>query len=263
VASGKGVTLKAFNEKGTAIKADWSVKTGSEYAKISSSGKLTANKDITCAQTVTVQATAKDGSGVQGTYAVTIRPIAQGVLILNQGRNLTDSTMEWAMNESETLQLSARVYPCYDMDGERSAIQGATWKSSSVKTASVDENGLVTCHKSGTVTITAMAKDGSGKKATFKLQVVRKIQGLHMEDQAVTGGKSLNLAKLIRIDPVDATNKTLLWEITGGDGAAYVTLNAKSGALKTKKVPQPQTVTIRATAQDGSNQQLLFTVTIE
>ena len=126
----------------------------------------------------------------------------------------------------------------------------------------MDENGLVTCLKPGTVTITATAQDGSNKKASFKLKVVNKIKGLSMEDQTVNGGKSLNLAKLIRIDPSDATNKTLLWEVTGGDGAQYVTLNAKTGALKTKKVPQPQTVTIRATAQDGSGKTVTFMVNI-
>lgn len=262
VASGKGINLKAFNEKGAAVKVDWSIAEGNGYAKIAASGKLTANKDITLAQTVRVQARAKDGSGITGEYTVTIRPIAQGVQILRQGRNLTDSTLEWAMNESDTLQLSAFVYPYYGTDNAGSAIQGISWKSSSTKTATVDENGLVTCLKPGTVTITATAQDGSNKKACFKLKVVNKIKGLSMEDQTVTGGKSLNLAKLIRIDPGDATNKTLLWEVTGGDGAQYVTLNAKTGALKTKKVPQPQTVTIRATAQDGSGKTVTFMVNI-
>lgn len=46
-----------------------------------------------------------------------------------------------------------------------------TWSSSDKKIATVDKNGKVTAKKKGTVTITAKAKDGSGKKGTIKIKV--------------------------------------------------------------------------------------------
>ena len=56
------------------------------------------------------------------------------------------------------------------------AAQGWTWTTSNKNIAVVDDNGVVTCveqkdgsYKAGTVTITATAKDGTGKKATIKI----------------------------------------------------------------------------------------------
>nr|MBQ8244664.1 leucine-rich repeat protein [Oscillospiraceae bacterium] len=277
VASGKSITLKAICEDGAGSKVTWTIVKGAEYAKISSKGKLTANKDITSAKEVTVVATAADGSGAASEpVTVTIRPLAQGVQIYSEegGRTLfsirssdnwwvrSNTTLEWAMNEVDTLQLSARVYPCYEEGGRRNAIQGVTWKSSSKKIATVDEDGLVTCIKPGTVTITATAQDGSGKKVSFKLKVINKIESLRMEDQEVKGGKSLKLAERIQINPTDATYRTFDWEITGGDGAAYASINAK-GVLKAKKVKTPVEVEITAYARDGSGESVDFTVTIK
>ena len=50
--------------------------------------------------------------------------------------------------------------------------KGVTWKSSNTKVATVSSSGVVTTKKKmggKTVTITATAKDGSGKKASFKM----------------------------------------------------------------------------------------------
>ena len=276
VASGKSITLKADCEDGASSKVTWTIVKGAEYAKISSKGKLTANKDITSAKEVTVRATAADGSGVESEpVTVTIRPLAQGVQIYSEegGRTLfsvrsseslwvrSNTILEWAKNECGPLQLSARVYPYYHNEPSRNAIQDVDWKSSSSKIASVDEDGLVTCHKAGTVTITATAGDGSGRKVSFKLKVINKIKSLSMADQKVKGGKSIDLAKKLEIDPTGATYKTFTWEITGGNGAAYASINAK-GVLKAKKVTGPMDVEVRATAQDGSGKSAEFTVTI-
>ena len=49
--------------------------------------------------------------------------------------------------------------------------KGIIWKSSNTKVATVTSKGVVKAKKAGTVTITATAKDGSGKKATCKITV--------------------------------------------------------------------------------------------
>ena len=49
---------------------------------------------------------------------------------------------------------------------------GLTWKSSSEAVATVDAYGTVTAHSPGTATITAQATDGSGAKATVRVEVV-------------------------------------------------------------------------------------------
>lgn len=67
--------------------------------------------------------------------------------------------------EGDTIQLTAISLPldaCQDWD----------WSSSNDSYAEVDETGCVTAVKAGkTVTITAKAKDGTGKKATVRIQI--------------------------------------------------------------------------------------------
>ena len=48
------------------------------------------------------------------------------------------------------------------------------WKSSNKKIATVNAQGKVTAKKAGTVKITAVAKDGSGKRATIKIKIKKK-----------------------------------------------------------------------------------------
>lgn len=187
VASGKSIKLTANVLNADNKKVTWSIAKGGEYAKISSSGKLTANKDITCKREVVVVATAKDGSGTCGEWTVTIRPLAQGVqIVVPMGSMvytvdsrdswwfLSFTTIETEFTYSgEQLDLDALVYPYYESADDLNAIQDVSWKTSSKKIAAIDEDeGTLTILKPGTVTITATAKDGSGKKVSFKLKIV-------------------------------------------------------------------------------------------
>ena len=290
VASGKSLALKASCENAANSKVTWAVTKGAEYAKISAKGKLTANKNLTSVKHIEVMAAAADGSGKADTAIVTIRPLSQGVQIYsidkatgvmvldvdsNDNRSFlgivrSNTTFEWAVTTknadgsyAETLQLSSHVYPYYGNDHLMNAIQGVKWSSSNKKVATVDENGLVTCKKAGTVTITATAKDGSGKKATFKLAVVKKTAEIVMQKvYTVVGGKKLTLKPtLLAADSTTPTNRKVSYEITGGDGAAHASISQK-GVLKTKKVQEPVTVEITVTALDGSGVSKTCTVTI-
>ena len=255
IASGKSVTLKATVLPANASnkKVTWSITSGAEYAKISSSGVLTANKDLTSTVTVTVMATAQDGSGVSNEQTVTVKPLAQGVRILrdaNGNKEPTNTTLVWDMAQDTQLSLYAWIYP-------RTADDSVTWKSSSTKIASIDANGIVTCHKAGNVTITATANDGSGKKASFMLSVVKLMKELKLEGGVVAGGKSLTLKPVI--SPADTTNKKLTWMISANTVGAKI---SSSGKLTTKAVSQPTTVTITVAAQDGSGLTASCDVTI-
>ena len=191
VASGKAIQLKAALANAAGKKVTWSIVEGSEYGKISKSGKFTAAKNIMSRQLVTIRATAADGSGKYADFTVTIRPIAQGVQIYSEAGGTTlfslrsdaswwarsNTTLRWDRSvRGDTLDLAADVFPFYGEDSELNAIQNVTWKSSSPKVAVIqtdaDGNVQVQCRKAGTVTITATAADGSGKKISFKLKVV-------------------------------------------------------------------------------------------
>ena len=68
------------------------------------------------------------------------------------------------VGESYTVE-DLRVVP------DNAANKAVAWTSSNPSVASVDENGTVTAKAAGTATITATAKDGSGKKATCRILV--------------------------------------------------------------------------------------------
>ena len=57
---------------------------------------------------------------------------------------------------------------CLPLDAK----DGVTWKSGKTAIAAVDENGVVTAKKKGTVKITATATDGSKKKTTITIKIV-------------------------------------------------------------------------------------------
>lgn len=273
VAARKSLNLEVIptNPSATNKKVTWRLAEGGEkWAAISSSGKLTAKKEIMIPQTVTVIAEAQDGSGVKGELKVAIMPAITNMEIrLNLLTNgvtkvLTEKQITgWAHYPDETVTMSAIAYPT-------NADQRVQWKSSNKNILDIHpESGLVTFGtKGGTVTITATAMDGSNKKATFKLKVLIPLWSVAEEDQdhiriengVIAGGKTLKLSTLTRNTNANATSKKLYYEIMGGDGAAFASVD-KSGKLKTQKVTGRKTVNLMAFDEYGFFAEP-FTVTI-
>ena len=251
VASGKKLNLTAAVAPAEAANkaVTWAITEGSEYAKISGSGVVTANKNLTVPVTVTVQATAKDGSGVTAQQEITINPLSYGVEIKRPNAS-ENTTLVWDMADRNVIRLSAKVYPL-------SAEQSVTWKSSNAKVASIDASGKITCLKAGTVTITATANDGSGKKASFKLQIVKLMKSLGLVDVSVAGGKSVALKPVI--GPTDVTNKKLAWSVS--ENKYGIKING-SGKVSTKAVTEPVNVTVTVSALDGSGVSASCEVTV-
>ena len=124
-----------------------------KVATVDSHGKVRGIKK----GTVTITATAADGSGKNAACKVTVvKKIVTGVTIKCKANTV---------KVKKTLTLTATVQPT------NADIKDVTWKSSNTKVATVDSNGKVCGIKKGTVTITATAKDGSGKKDTMKVTV--------------------------------------------------------------------------------------------
>ena len=161
--SGSKLALSAWSmreEKKTSVW--WSLaEGGSNYASIDSKGVLTA-RTVYSAQQVTVIAQPYDGSE-QVTKTIWILPKTTGLGLLLDGGPL-GSTLNVDQAQTKTLQLSAKVYP----DG---ALQEVSWSSSNESVARVDETGLVTLAKPGTVVIQATTKDGSKLTAQVTLNV--------------------------------------------------------------------------------------------
>ena len=260
LASGQSLDLEAKLTDAAGKKVTWSMARGGEYAAVSNSGKLTAAKDLTRARTVAVRAEAEGGAWDE--MEVTLRPIARGVQIYSEsgGRMLfsvrtqswwvrSNTTLNWDPNiQGETISLNAHVYPYYGEDDSKNAAQAVTWTSSAPKVARIetDADGGVrlVCVGTGSATITATAADGSKVKVSFKLNAIRGITHLALEDQRMLGGKKLDLSKLVVMEPADTTNKKLNWQIL--EGGEYVSLT-NAGALTAKKGSEGKQVRIRVT----------------
>ncbi|MCQ4775110.1 Ig-like domain-containing protein [Lacrimispora saccharolytica] len=84
-----------------------------------------------------------------------------------------------------------------------------TWKSSNKKVATVNSKGVVTAKKNGTAIITATAKDGSKKKATCKVTVLKGTGYVTLEERYADEEKRLNI-------PINDAGNT--WGFDKGNG---------------------------------------------
>lgn len=136
------------------------------------------------------------------------------------------------------------------------------WTTSNKKYATVDKNGVVKFNKKAagkTVTITAYATDGSGKKATFKIKIMKgtvkkiKITG----KKTVKAGKTLSLKA--KVTASKGANKKLKWT---SSNTKYATVSG-SGKVKALKAGKKKSVKITAMATDGSGKKATVTIKIK
>lgn len=139
-ATNKNVTWKSSNTK---------------IATVDGNGKVTA----VAAGTATITCTAADGSRKSATCKITVTNPAVKVTKLRMNKTSVD------LLKGKTVQLKVTVTP------SNATNKAVTWTSSNKRIATVTSNGLVKAVRTGTVTITAKAKDGSGKKVTCKINV--------------------------------------------------------------------------------------------
>ena len=133
--------------------------------------------------------------------------------------------------DGETITLSTSILPT------NATNQTVTWKSSDNDVATVDENGLVTFHaKTGEVTITATANDGSDKYAectvTCNATSVESVSITAPENTSGKDGETIQMSA--NISPTTATNKAVTWKSSDDDVATVdneglVTFHAKTG----------------------------------
>ena len=136
------------------------------------------------------------------------------------------------------------------------------WTTSNKKYATVDKNGVVKFNKKAagkTVTITAYATDGSGKKATFKIKIMKgSVQKITVSGKkTVKAGKKLSLKAKVKASK--GANKKLKW-ISSNTKYAIVSTSGKVKALKAGKGKK---VKITAMATDGSGKKKSVTVKIK
>ena len=159
ITAGKRVQLRATITPSNATnKAVTWKSSNTRIATVSSTGIVTFNKNAG-GKKVTITATAKDGS----------KKYARITLACMKG---SVKSIRLSGKTTVTNGQSTKVTAAVTSQGG-SANRSLAWSSSNTKLATVDKYGKVKTikGKKGTVTITAKATDGSGKKATIKIRI--------------------------------------------------------------------------------------------
>lgn len=200
-----------------------------------SNGKVTAVGP----GTATITALAQDNSGKKATCTVTvIQPVT----------SITISPSTKVLYLNETTELTATVSP------GNASNKGVTWSSSNSK-VTVDQNGNITAKSVGTATITAKAKDGSGKQGTCTVTVKA-----YVEAVTLSGTNTIKIGETIKLTPTftpsNASDKKLTWS-SNNTGIATVDNNGNVKGIKAGSV------TITAAATDRGTKKGTFTITVK
>lgn len=123
-----------------------------KVATVNAKGKITAKKKGTATITVYSKADKKKTCKIKVTVGTPVTKVKLNKTKAN-------------LNVGKSLTLKTTLSP------KKPSNKGIIWKSSNTKVATVTSKGVVKAKKAGTVTITATAKDGSGKKAACKITV--------------------------------------------------------------------------------------------
>lgn len=150
----KSMTLKVSFAPENAVKEKVTFKSSNtKIAKVNSKGKITAGKK---AGKATITVTSENG--LKKTFKVQVMKKAVTKVKIKASKK--------TVKVKKTLQLKAITSP-----SKKNASNCVYWKSSNPKIATVSSTGKVKAIKKGKVKITAVATDGSGKKATITIQV--------------------------------------------------------------------------------------------
>lgn len=158
LAKGKKAKLKLTVEPIDAANKSvvWS-SSNPKVADVDSNGTVTAKAS---GKTVII-ATAVDGSGVSGFYTIAVvKHIVKKIILKPAEKNVVAGKK---VKVKATIKTSGKT-----------ANKVLEWKTSNQKYATVTSRGVVTTKKAGkgkTVTITAKAMDGSGKKGSVKIKI--------------------------------------------------------------------------------------------
>lgn len=262
IAAGKNVQLAAEVLPAYAAnkKVDWKLYTadGAEATaakdkiSISAAGKVTAKSGVAVGAKYTARASAKDGSGKFGEFVLTV---VDGLKIKSVKFSQRSLTLEIPKTDDPNCDLS-KLLTAELSDGKAAEAADFKWSSSNKTIAAVNENGRIQPLKAGRVTITALANDSSGKKATCAVTVKQLATSIQITGtSAVAAGKSVSYKATIA--PANVSLKKVVWSVTDNATNAEpakdtgVSINKNNGKLTTKATSKG-TYTIKAAAADNS-----------
>ncbi len=148
-----------------------------------------------------------------------------------------------------TLQMAAEVLPA---DAKNKSV---TWSvTNGTGSAAISPTGLLTAQADGTVTVKAMANDGSGVVSneyvvTIFGDTAIPVNSITVNEEgaaSVIDTRAGTLQMIAEVLPAGATDKSVVWSVTNGTGSAAIDQNGLLTAIS------DGTVTVKAAARDGS-----------
>ena len=191
VAKGKKVSLTATVKVTPNKKANKKVTYKSANKKVATVSRKGVLKGVKAGKTK-VTVTSKKNSKKKATIKVVVKKAAVKKVKLNA------KTVNLAVGGKKTLK--ATVTP------KKNTSSKIAWSSSKKKVATVSSKGVVKGKSEGTATITAKAADGSGKKATCKVQVGAGISAVTVPDSQIVH-VTLSSPKALSADNFTVQNK--------------------------------------------------------
>ena len=222
-----------------------------ETVLVGENGTVTAQK----AGTAVVTAKAKDGSGVVGTFEITVEDEKTPVSEIT-----VSGETEMKIGDAQMLKLTVKP--------ENVSDQKVTWSSDHPEVVSVTQKGKAEAKAAGTAVITAAAEDGS--EVTGSITITVKAEAAEPEELIITGvqedgtlvlegaGSTAQLG--IEILPEHAQKQNVTWsvdapEIVSVDENGFVTALAEGSATVTAETENgirkeiPVTVNAQETAE--------------
>ncbi len=184
-----------------------------DVVTVNQKGKITGHK----LGYATITATALDGSEVEATCEVRVVIPASSVTV-------NYNTI--ALLVGQTKKIKVTVKP------DNATFKTAKWTTSDDSIAVVDDDGLIIAKKAGSATITAEARDNSGKKALIYVTVYDRIgaSGITLQDKKVVllPGEE----KMVQMVLIPAnSNDEATWST---DNAAVAKVDKKTGKITAK-----------------------------
>lgn len=184
-----------------------------DVVTVNQKGKITGHK----LGYATITAMALDGSEVEATCEVRVVIPASSVTV-------NYNTVALLVGQTKKIKVSVKP--------DNATFKTATWSSSDGDIAVVDDDGTIIAKKAGSATITAEAKDNSGKKALIYVTVYDRIasSGITLQDKKVVllPGEE----KMVQMVLIPAnSNDQATWST---DNAAVAKVDKKTGKITAK-----------------------------
>ena len=232
----------------------WSISSGASYATITSQNDSSCTVKFNSAGSVTIKATADDGSGTTATRTVSVtKPDVPVTSITISGSSSAEV--------GDTKTYSVSVSPSNATD------KGITWSiSSGSNRATIISQSNTSCTVSftaaGSVTLRATADDGYGEYDTHTISVSE--PDIPVTSITISGSTSVEVGDSVRytvsVSPSNATDKGITWSISSGSNRAQIT--SQSNTSCTVSFTAAGSVTLRATADDGYGEYDTHTITV-